>query len=82
MGYRIKQNEATAFRQWATEVLHEYIIQGCTMDEVRLEQLQPVGQHSFDRIGDSDNYRLRRGNTQSVVCRKSRHTTLMVSSRS
>lgn len=38
VGYRIKSSIATAFRQWATEHLKEYIIKGFTMDDVRLKQ--------------------------------------------
>lgn len=38
VGYRIKSSIATAFRQWATEHLKEYIIKGFTIDDVRLKQ--------------------------------------------
>jgi hypothetical protein len=33
LGYRIKSNIATRFRQWATERLREYLIQGFTMND-------------------------------------------------
>jgi len=37
VGYRVKSNIATAFRQWATARLREYIIKGFTMDDERLK---------------------------------------------
>jgi len=38
VGYRIKSHVATRFRQWATQRLREYIVQGFTMDDERLKQ--------------------------------------------
>ncbi len=37
VGYRIKSQIATHFRQWATARLREYIVKGFTMDDERLE---------------------------------------------
>jgi hypothetical protein len=37
VGYRVKSQIATRFRQWATERLHEYIQKGFTMDDERLK---------------------------------------------
>jgi len=37
LGYRINSRIATNFRIWATERLHEYIVQGFTMDDERLK---------------------------------------------
>lgn len=37
VGYRIKSNIATRFRQWATQRLKEYIIKGFTIDDERLK---------------------------------------------
>jgi len=39
LGYRINSKTATAFRQWATARLREYIIKGFTMDDERLKNL-------------------------------------------
>ncbi len=39
LGYRIKSQIATRFRQWSTERLKEYMIKGFTMDDDRLKQL-------------------------------------------
>lgn len=38
VGYRVKSQIGTKFRQWATERLREYIIKGFTMNDERLKQ--------------------------------------------
>ncbi len=37
VGYRVKSNIATRFRQWATQRLREYIIKGFVLDDERLK---------------------------------------------
>jgi len=37
VGYRVKSNIATAFRQWATARLSEYIVKGFVLDDERLK---------------------------------------------
>jgi len=37
VGYRIKSNVATRFRQWATQRLREYIVKGFVLDDERLK---------------------------------------------
>ena len=37
VGYRIKSNVATKFRQWATSQLREYIVKGFVLDDERLK---------------------------------------------
>ncbi|MBM2817433.1 MAG: cell filamentation protein Fic [Parcubacteria group bacterium] len=37
VGYRVKSQVATRFRQWATARLREYIVKGFTMDDKRLK---------------------------------------------
>jgi len=37
VGYRIKSNIATHFRQWATQRLREYIVKGFVLDDERLK---------------------------------------------
>ena len=37
VGYRIKSNVATRFRQWATQRIKEYIVKGFVMDDERLK---------------------------------------------
>ena len=38
LGYRIQSQVATRFRQWATRLLHEYVVKGFTIDDERLKQ--------------------------------------------
>lgn len=38
VGYRVKSNIATKFRQWATKTLKEYIIKGFVLDDERLKR--------------------------------------------
>lgn len=37
VGYRVRSNVGTAFRRWATAILHEYIQKGFAMDDERLK---------------------------------------------
>jgi len=48
VGYRVNSHRALEFRKWATEILHEYIIKGFTMDDERLKQIKHFGQDYFD----------------------------------
>lgn len=38
VGYRVKSNRGTQFRQWATQRLKEYLIEGIALNEKRLNQ--------------------------------------------
>ena len=38
VGYRVKSEQGTRFRKWATERLREYLIKGFTLDDERLKQ--------------------------------------------
>lgn len=38
VGYRVNSKQATHFRQWATQILREYIIKGFVLDDERLKQ--------------------------------------------
>ena len=40
VGYRVKSIEGTHFRQWATQRLREYLVQGYTLNQQRLEAQQ------------------------------------------
>lgn len=42
IGYRVRSNRGTQFRQWATQTLQEYLIKGFVMDDERLKN-PPVG---------------------------------------
>lgn len=38
VGYRVKSQQGTQFRIWATQRLHEYLIKGFSMDDARLKE--------------------------------------------
>lgn len=40
VGYRVNSKKGTLFRQWATQRLKDYLIQGYSINKQRLEQLQ------------------------------------------
>jgi len=40
VGYRVKSKQGTQFRQWATNRLKDYLIQGYAVNQKRLDQLQ------------------------------------------
>ena len=42
MGYRVKSATATQFRIWATKRLREYLVQGYSINQQRLEQLGQI----------------------------------------
>ena len=42
VGYRVKSATATQFRIWATKRLHEYLVQGYSINRQRLEQLGQI----------------------------------------
>ena len=48
IGYRVNSRRATEFRKWATEILHEYIIKGFTMDDERLKDIHHFGIDYFE----------------------------------
>lgn len=50
IGYRIKSQVATQFRQWATQHLKDYLVQGYTINEKRLVQKQQEVQTLKDGI--------------------------------
>ncbi|MCL2654185.1 MAG: virulence RhuM family protein [Coriobacteriia bacterium] len=42
VGYRVKSLQGTQFRQWATRVLNNHLVQGYTINQQRLDQLNQV----------------------------------------
>jgi len=47
VGYRVKSQRGTQFRQWATQRLREYIVKGFTMDDERLKNPPGKGQKDY-----------------------------------
>lgn len=51
VGYRVNSIQATHFRQWATQVLREYIIKGFALDDDRLKQAKTaLGKDYFQEL--------------------------------
>lgn len=50
VGYRVKSQRGTQFRQWATQRLNEYLVKGFTMDDERLKEGVNIGSDYFDEI--------------------------------
>lgn len=44
VGYRVKSKQGTAFRQWATQRLKEYLVEGYAINQKRLDELQQTVQ--------------------------------------
>ena len=42
VGYRVNSKRGTQFRQWATQRLKDYLVQGYAINQKRLEQLQKI----------------------------------------
>ena len=51
VGYRVNSKQATRFRQWATNILREYMIKGFALDDERLKQgKQLFGKDYFEEL--------------------------------
>ena len=50
VGYRVRSQRGTQFRQWATERLSEYLIKGFTMDDEKLKEMRNFGEDYFDEL--------------------------------
>lgn len=55
VGYRVKSKQGTAFRQWATQRLKEYLIQGYAINQKRLDELQQTVQFIAEKAKDVAN---------------------------
>jgi len=50
VGYRVRSNRGTQFRQWATAQLRELLIKGFVLDDNRLKEGRFLGQDYFDEL--------------------------------
>ena len=57
VGYRVKSIQGTQFRQWATQQLKNYLVQGYVINQKRLEELGKIVQ-LIDQGGKSENLQL------------------------
>ena len=52
VGYRVNSVRATQFRQWATQVLRDYIVKGFVLDDERLKNPPVAGSEAPDHFAD------------------------------
>lgn len=52
VGYRVNSVRATQFRQWATQVLRDYIVKGFVLDDERLKNPPVAGSEVPDHFAD------------------------------
>lgn len=50
IGYRVRSQRGTQFRQWATTRLKELLIKGFTLDDERIKAGRTIGQDYFDEL--------------------------------
>ena len=50
VGYRVRSERGTQFRQWATARLSELLVKGFTLDDERIKAGQTLGQDYFDEL--------------------------------
>ena len=50
VGYRVNSKRATAFRQWATKILKDFVIRGYVLDSERLKNGKLFDQSYFDQL--------------------------------
>jgi len=50
VGYRVRSQRGTAFRQWATARLSELLVKGFTLDDERIKAGRTLGQDYFDEL--------------------------------
>ena len=52
VGYRVKSKRGTQFRQWATQKLKDYLVQGYAINQKRLDELQQTVQLIQQAVGE------------------------------
>lgn len=55
VGYRVNSKRGTQFRQWATQRLKEHLVQGYTINQKRLDELQQTVQLITEKAKDVTN---------------------------
>ena len=50
VGYRVRSERGTRFRQWATERLRVYLVKGFVLDDKRLKEGSTLGRDYFDEL--------------------------------
>jgi hypothetical protein len=55
VGYRVKSKQGTAFRQWATQRLKDYLVKGYAINEKRLKETETKFQELKQAFSFLDN---------------------------
>lgn len=50
VGYRVRSQRGTQFRQWATTQLREFLVKGFVLDDDRMKEGRSLGQDYFDEL--------------------------------
>jgi hypothetical protein len=50
VGYRVRSQRGTQFRQWATALLREYVVKGFVLNDERLKDARGLGRDYFDEL--------------------------------
>jgi hypothetical protein len=50
VGYRVRSEQGTLFRQWATAQLRELLVKGFVLDDERIKAGRTIGQDYFDEL--------------------------------
>ena len=50
VGYRVRSERGTQFRQWATTQLRELLVKGFVLDDARIKAGRTIGQDYFDEL--------------------------------
>jgi hypothetical protein len=50
VGYRVRSQVGTRFRQWATQRLSELLVKGFTLDDDRIKEGRTIGRDYFDEL--------------------------------
>lgn len=61
VGYRVNSKRGTQFRQWATQRLKEHLVQGYTINQKRLDELQQTVQLIQKSISEETNLKEAKG---------------------
>lgn len=63
VGYRVKSKQGTQFRQWATQRLKDYLVQGYAINEKRLQEAS----HKFQDLKNAVKLAAKAGNAEALT---------------
>jgi prophage maintenance system killer protein len=78
VGYRVNSKKGTQFRQWATQRLKDYLVQGYSINQKRLDELQKTIQ-LISKTGNSDDLNLAEAKGLLEIISKYTHSLVVLS---